>query len=48
MLEGRPDQQTTKERQILEDAKKFLIDQQKKFDTEILGALGEEKKTEDQ
>lgn len=42
------DQQTTKERQILEDAKKFLIDQQKKFDTEILGALGEEKKTEDQ
>ena len=42
------DQQTTKEAQILEDAKKFLVDQQKKFDREILGSMGEEKKTEEQ
>lgn len=42
------DQQTAKEAQILEDAKKFLVDQQKKFDREILGSMGEEKKTEEQ
>ncbi|KAL3936161.1 MAG: hypothetical protein SGBAC_008460 [Bacillariaceae sp.] len=41
------EQQIVHEKEVLNDAQKFLHDQQKKLNQDILGILGDEKKTDD-